>query len=263
MLGSLHDRRAALVMAHPGHELRVYFWLSLVRPRVFILTDGSGHSGKSRLHRTTRILDSLGARPGCIYGRLTDAAIYSAILNGEIDLFISIAGELAQALVRDRIEYIVGDAIEGYNPAHDVCRLVINAAVKKACQMGNCVENFDVLLAYKLADDALAAMTDIISIDADEQMLEGKLQAARDYSELAVDVNRVLAQEGIASLGTEYLRPVNEDLYNQVLQEPPYYEVYGEEQVAAGRYQQVIRYRDHVLPIGEALQEFSRGLAAR
>lgn len=257
------DRRAALVIAHPGHELRVYNWLSLVHPRVFVLTDGSGHSHKSRLHRTTGILNSLGARPGSIYGRLTDTEIYSAIVGGEVDLFISMAGELAEGLVRDRIEYIVGDAIEGYNPAHDVCRLVINAAVNKACELGNCVENFDVLLAYKLADDALAAMTDIISIDADERMLAAKLQAARDYSELAVDVNRIIAQEGIASLGTEYLRRVKEDSCNQVLQEAPYYEAYGEQQVAAGRYQQVIRYRDHVLPIGAALQEFSRGLAAR
>ena len=258
-----HDRPAALVIAHPGHELRVYNWLSLVHPRVFVLTDGSGHSRKSRLHRTTGILNSLGVRKGTIYGRLTDLDFYSAILAHQVELFIGIAGELAEALVRERIEYIVGDALEGYNPVHDVCRLIINAAVKKACEMGSCIENFDVLLADKLADPTQAAMTDIISIGADEQMLAEKLRVARDYSELAADVNRVLAQEGIASLGTEYLRPVNENSYNELLQEPPYYEVYGEKQVAAGRYQQVIRYHDHVFPIGEALQGFSRGLSVR
>jgi len=65
------------------------------------------------------------------------------------------------------------------------------------------------------------------------------------------------------SLATEYLRPVHENSYHQLLQERPYYEVYGTKQVAAGRYQQVIGYRDHVFPIGEALEEFSRGLAVR
>ncbi len=258
-----HDRPAALVIAHPGHELRVYNWLSLVHPRVFILTDGSGHRRKSRLHRTTGILNSLGVRTGTIYGRLTDADFYSAILAHQVGVFIGIAGELAEALVHDRIEYIVGDAIEGYNPVHDVCRMIINAAVKKACEMGNCIENFDVLLADKLTDKTPAAMMDIISIAADEQMLAEKLRVARDYAELEVDVNRVLAHEGIASLGTEYLRPVNEVSYNELLQEPPYYEVYGEQQVAAGRYQRVIRYHDHVLPIGVALQGFSRGLTVR
>ncbi len=258
-----HDRPAALVIAHPGHELRVYNWLSLVHPRVFILTDGSGPARKSRLHRTTSILSSLGVRNGSVYGRFTDRDLYSAILAHQVGLFVGIAAELAEALVRDRIEYVVGDAIEGYNPVHDICRLIINAAVKKACEMGNCVENFDVLLADKLAEETPLAATGIISIVVDERMVAEKLRVARDYSELAVDVKRVLAQEGIAALGTEYLRPVNENSYNLLSQEPPYYEVYGEKQVAAGRYQQVIRFHDHVLPIGEALHGFSRGLSVR
>jgi len=257
------DRTAALVIAHPGHELRVYHWLSLVHPYVFVLTDGSGHSRKSRLHRTTCILNSLAARLGSVYGRLSDVDIYSAILARDVGPFIGMAAELAEALVRYRIEYVVGDAIEGYNPAHDVCRLVINAAVGKACQMGHCVENYDVMVAYKLGDDVLAGMTGIISIAPDEQMRAAKLQAARDYSELEVDVSRILAEEGIASLDTEYLCPVNQDSYQRLLVEPPYYEAYGERQVAAGRYQQVIRYRDHILTIGDALQEFSRGIAGR
>lgn len=251
----LPDRRAALIIAHPGHELRVYCWLKLVRPRVFILTDGSGHSHESRLSRTTCILNSLGAQSGSIYGRLTDAEIYLAILNGELDLFIKLAGELAEALVRERIEYIVGDAIEGYNPVHDVCRLVTNAAVRKACQMGTCIENFDVLLAYKPTDYPPETMMGAISIDLDEHTLSQKLRAARDYSELAVDVNRILEQEGVGSLRTEYLRRVNRDSHNGVLRSAPYYEVYGEEQVAAGHYEQIIRYREHVLPLADALRE--------
>src|SRR6266436_88565 len=171
------DRRSALVIAHPGHELLVYNWLSLVNPCVFVLTDGSGHSHKSRLHRTTRILNSLGARPGNIYGRLTDAEAYSAILAGDFGVFIGLAGELAEAVIHNRIEYIVGDAIEGYNPVHDVCRLVINAVVKKVCRMGYRVANFDVSLASK-SDDARQVMADFVSIAAGEQMLAEKLQVA-------------------------------------------------------------------------------------
>lgn len=257
MLGSFNDRRAALVIAHPGHELRVYNWLSLVHPCVFVLTDGSGRSHKSRLHRTTSILHSLGARPGSIYGRLTDAEIYSAILNCEVDLFVGLAGELAEALVRERIEYVVGDAIEGYNPAHDVCRLVTNAAVKKACQMGNCIENFDVLLAYKPEDFPPETMLGHISMDVSEDMLSQKLQAGREYLELEDDVKKILKQEGWDAIKTERLRRVTEDTYAVVFKEPPYYELYGEQQVAAGRYQQVIRYRDHVLPVAEGLQRFA------
>lgn len=37
---TISSGRAALVVAHPGHELRVYGWLEQARPRVFVLTDG-------------------------------------------------------------------------------------------------------------------------------------------------------------------------------------------------------------------------------
>src|SRR5215510_7026920 len=128
----LPGQRAALVVAHPGHELCVYHWLQLARPQAFIFTDGSGHSGKSRLHATTRILKQVGAEPGCIYGRFTDLAIYAATMNHDFGLFINLAEELADAFLRERIEYVVGDATEGYNPAHDICRFVINASIEIA-----------------------------------------------------------------------------------------------------------------------------------
>ena len=255
MLGPLQDRRAALVIAHPGHELRVYNWLGLAHPNVFVLTDGSSHCRQPRLHRTTSILNSLGAQPASIYGGMTDGEIYSAILDRNFDLFIETVRELSEALVRKHIAYVVGDAIEGYNPAHDVCRLIINAAVKKARRTGHRVENFDILLAGKAADCPSETLADAISIEVDDEMLSRKLQAARDYSELAVDVHRILDEEGIDSLKTECLRRVKEDSGDGQFKEPPYYEIYGEKQVAAGYYQQVIRYREHVLPIAQVLRQ--------
>src|SRR5205823_28552 len=99
---SLFNRRGALVVAHPGHEMRVYAWLKFARPLVFVLTDGSGRSGKSRLPSTSRILEQVEAVSGCIYGRLTDAQIYSAMLNVDVDCFVGLAAELADALMRGR-----------------------------------------------------------------------------------------------------------------------------------------------------------------
>ena len=48
--------KAALVISHPGHELCVHHWLETARPDVFVLTDGSGRSGISRLDSTTKII---------------------------------------------------------------------------------------------------------------------------------------------------------------------------------------------------------------
>src|SRR3954452_6829734 len=77
---SVSSTRALLIVGHPGHELRVYGWLAATRPIVHVLTDGSGREGKSRIASTTAVLDAVGATPGSIYGRMSDAVIYRAIL---------------------------------------------------------------------------------------------------------------------------------------------------------------------------------------
>src|SRR5262245_21413951 len=75
------EGRPALVIAHPGHELRIHGWLCQHRPTVFVLTDGSGRGGRSRLGTTGRVLAQAGAEPGSIFGRYPDAAVYQALLE--------------------------------------------------------------------------------------------------------------------------------------------------------------------------------------
>src|SRR6267142_5714397 len=138
------DIRTALVIGHPGHELLLHGWLEVTHPFVFVFTDGSGRSNQSRLPSTTKILNQTGAKCGSVYGRLTDAAGYAAILSHEFDLFVQLARELAGAFVAERIDYVAGDAFEGYNPMHDACRLVVDAAVTVANRMrGHRVANFE------------------------------------------------------------------------------------------------------------------------
>src|SRR5215470_17044860 len=120
-------RRPLLVVAHPGHELRVHGWLEAARPRVCVLTDGSGHGDQSRLEHTSRLLDRAGAETTRLYGRFTDRAIYDAILDGDAAMLGTLVDEVAASLADGTVTYVVGDAAEGYNPSHDLCRLLINA----------------------------------------------------------------------------------------------------------------------------------------
>ena len=253
------NSRAALVIAHPGHELRVYQWLRLTRPLCFALTDGSGGSGKSRLDSTTRLLEQNGARMGCIYGRLTDREIYSAMIKGEVDLFIDLSEELVGELVREEIDCVVGDAIEGYNPAHDVCRFMINAAVEIASRKRNQpLLNFEISLASQPTNCAEPLTGKAIRIHLDEEDSSRKLEAAHGYAELAGDVDQILKREGIQAIQTEWLQPVANSGVSISQPESPYYELHGEKQVAAGYYDQVLRYREHVLPIARALRDYSQ-----
>src|SRR5688500_19310283 len=95
------DARAALIVAHPGHELRVYGWLETARPRVYVLTDGSGRSQRSRAASTDAVLEAAGASRGGVYARLTDAELYAAILDHDHKLFIGLADQLADAFLRE------------------------------------------------------------------------------------------------------------------------------------------------------------------
>jgi hypothetical protein len=245
------EKNCALVIAHPGHELRLFGWLTSARPLVFVLTDGSGHSGESRLHRTTEILNNAGARPGSIYGRVTDGEVYQAILQSNVDFFLQMTNELVSALIAEKIALVVGDAIEGYNPVHDVCRLLINRAVRIARAQNHSIENYDVVLTDGVADLQAA---DDVTINLDAQTFSLKINTASNYPAIAADFAAIVEKEGLASLKTEHLRRVLDDSGSYRFVSRPSYELHGEKQVAAGYYEQVLRYREHMLPLAEALQ---------
>ena len=257
------DRRAALVVAHPGHELLVHGWLEQARPLVFVLTDGSGRTNHSRLDSTTRILRQTGAQRGGIYGRLTDRAAYSAILNLEFELFIRLAGELAEALVAERIDYVAGDAVEGYNPMHDVCRLVINAAVKVASRArGHRVANLEFPVIGQAGGGPETLSAGGIWLQLDEAAFARKMATAKEYAALAGEVLAALGRTPADAFRVECLHLVDDRAgIRRCDEEPPSYEHYGEKQVAAGYYHRVLRYDEHIAPLTEALWRYSEGSA--
>ena len=57
-------------------------------------------------------------------------------------------------------------------------------------------------------------------------------------------------------LAVEYLRPIDGDVLLAPTSEvkTPFYELYGERQVLAGHYDRVLRYREHMRPLAEAIQ---------
>jgi hypothetical protein len=245
--------RAFLVIAHPGHELRIHGWLETVRPHVFVLTDGSGRPGRSRLASTSRILAATGSQQGSIYGRFTDVALYDALLDGKHEAFQALTLDLADALGQMRPEYVVGDALEGYNPIHDVCRLIINVAVAICSRRGNPpVGNFDFPLVGRPDAAPLQPTAAVVRLRLEESQFARKLAAAHGYTELDHEIKSALRENSVDAFRDEWLRAVEGGGHTPP-QLPPYYETYGERQVAAGYYSRVLRYREHVLPVVDTL----------
>lgn len=229
------------------------------RPLVCVLTDGSGSTGQGRLESTTRVLQRTGARQGPIYGRMSDRDIYAGILDQDLDLFRRLADELRDALVAHEAACVVGDSVEGYNPSHDVCRLTIDAAVRMANRaLKTPIANYDFVLVGS-PDDIPDALRDrVVRVTLDDDALARKLESANGYPELAGEVAAAMERFGTAPFRCEFLRPVNlENRLGWESDEVPFYERYGEKRVAEGVYSRVLRFREHVVPVAEALWSHS------
>lgn len=249
------------MVAHPGHELRVHGWLERERPAVFVLTDGSGSTGQSRVSSTMEVLCRAGARPGSLFGRFSDGELYDVILDGRIEVLTGLVRELAGALIDLEVEMVAADALEGFNPSHDLCRLLTDAAVALAGRRtGRAIASYDFLLEGRPDTFPANGSSGILRLELEDGALQRKLAAARSYPEMAYEVERAFARHGDGAFRVEVLRPADPGAeVESLIEEPPYYESYGERQVAAGRYCRVLRFREHFLPLARALRELGRG----
>jgi hypothetical protein len=254
----LRSDRTALVIGHPGHELLLHGWLERARPRVSVLTDGSGGEGRSRLASTARILEASGARPGPICGGLTDREVYAMVLDGDFAPITALYTTLVRSFLDDRIECVVGDAAEGHNPTHDLCRLLVNAAVAGASRLGWKVDNYEFMQVGKPdGSDRRAPELEREHLVLDEAELERKLSAARGYPEMAAEVERAIAAYGIAWCRTEWFLRASDDPTGAHRAHPPYYETFGAKRVAEGLYSRVLRYNEHMVPVIDHLSRLA------
>ena len=253
-----NTQRAALIIAHPGHELRVHHWLETAKPQVAVLTDGSGRTNKSRLDSTTRILQRTGATPGPIYGRFTDAQIYKVMLEGQRDVIVKLLEEVADWLVAEKFDYVAGDALEGYNTSHELCRYLISAACELARRRsGRAIANYDFLLTGRPDECPPELRPNAICLRLDDAAIAHKLAAAENYPELKDEVAGALQKFGKSLFAVEWLRPVANGMeLRPTAMDIPFYESYGEKQKAAGHYQNVIRQREHLFPLAQAMWDF-------
>jgi hypothetical protein len=257
----MHKKRAALIVAHPGHELRVHGWLEQTQPLTLVLTKGDGAAGVPRLVSTANVLRAAGAPPGAIFGRLEDGEIYAAILRLDVQLLGGLLDELVDDLISHEIECVATDAEEGFNPSHDVCHYLARAASAiSSRETGRPVAAFDFPLIGAPNVCPMDAREGAVRLRLDDAALERKLVAAWSYPELQHEVTAALNEHGHEAFRIECLRPLGRPGTGFAM--PPLYEAYGERQVAAGRYAEVLRYAQHVLPVREWLESRIHGEAS-
>jgi hypothetical protein len=251
----------ALVVGHPGHELKMFGWIAEHRPQVHVITDGSGRQGVSRLPSTSKFLSAMDVEPGEIFGPVSDAGVYCALLETNIQFFLDLLHGLADSFIRRGVDFVAGDASEGYNPTHDICRALVNAAVELAEKAtGRSIPNYEFCLTEWEQNCKDLHDSRCLHLRLDDDMLRCKLNAAAGYGELREEVQRAIAARGEQYFQIECLRKVSAVIAEDAHAAKPYYESFGEKRVAEGEYVSVIRYKEHMLPILNALRDLGTGV---
>jgi len=267
----------ALVVAHPGHEILLYNLLETTRPRVFVLTDGSGRSGVSRIESTSKLLREIGIRRGALFGQLTDQEVYRALIDHDHALFCELVDQLAESFADSNIHSVVTDAAEGYCSTHDICHLMTVVAASIAERKARrSIDVLDYAVVGRPDPNQQRIRPGIILRKIDDQAFQRKIKAARTfYPDLIKQLEQALDHPdgesaklqgmtpladnltgGLNDFRTECLRPI--DAAQSALLSfhgIRYYETHGEASVRAGHYQHVIRFDEHILPLIEDLQQ--------
>ena len=243
-------QRAVLIVAHPGHELLLHHWLERAQPIVCALTDGSGSHAQDRSGRSKRIIQRAGAQVGPVFAAATDREWYRAILALDRRLFDGAAAQIAEVCRAEGVTQIVADALELFNPMHDLCSCLAQNVSMRLQGSGD-IE----LLTYPIERPDMLSADPEYAYALDDAALRRKLDAAAEYHELTSEVERkrISAMEHLAS---ERLFSVDiRRVWSPVAPEEPFYEKFGREMITRGTYAELITYAGHVRPLAAMLTE--------
>lgn len=243
--------KAALVVAHPGHELRVYDWLRTARPDVHILTNGSRASlTRARREASTQVVTSLGCRMASAWEGVPDSALYASLIARDHEPFLNWVSRLAADLVARDIDLVITDGWQYYNVAHDLAHFMARVAVAEASAR---LKRDILVLEFAVVPAALAPtaprVLEYCSKSLSASITGAKQEAAHRYPGVDGEVAEIESLEGAHAYDVErFFTPAPiATLRAPPVAKPPY-ECYGEARVAAGVYRDVLRW-EHAAPL--------------
>lgn len=242
-----------LFVGHPGHELLAHKFLTEYQPKVIFLTTGSGSADTPRINGSIELLASLGLNVFSPFKPFTDREIYSLIMKGNFKEFDRVKAEIKQFVIDHRIDLIVGDALEGFNPSHDLCRYIINGCVQELKGVHE-LKNYDFLQDEVFRNSQKKVNEADILLHLNDVELKSKFAACRKYSQLKFEVDRFSEAYGVDFFKLEYYREItNTSLVSSWEGPQPYYEVHGRKRVAEGVYDHSLLFEEHMLPLAQQL----------
>ena len=250
------DGGTVIVFSHPNHELAIFGLLQRLRPHFVYLTDGGG---PGRVDETRRGLERIGLAERADFLNHSEASLYDGLLEANLALYRDIAAQVRERLAALAPRQVLCDAVEFYNPLHDMSLPIVRAAL--AGRAGARV--FEVPLVYQTVGQHEAyevqrmppsRCSGQVEVQLSERELATKLQA-RDsgYALLQQQMGAVLSSLSDEHLSTEVVAPAPPHLPAPSADCVLRYEWRGQTLLDRGEVERRITYTEHYLPIATAL----------
>lgn len=129
-----------MVFSHPNHEIAVLGTIFRMHPHIIYLTDGGG---EERVAQTRQALENY--QPASVhYLNHSEQSLYDALLDRDAEFYRALAEQVGDVIAELDAETVYCDAVEFYNPVHDIALPVVRAALR-----GNDVPIIEVPLIYQ------------------------------------------------------------------------------------------------------------------
>ncbi len=245
--------RWLFVFSHPNHEIAVHGHLQRLRPWMVFLTDGGG---PQRLADTRAGLGRLDLLDQASFLDRPEAALYRALARHDMAFLRALAADLATVIRRVQPDAVAADAVEFYNPVHDIALPLTRAALDLA---GSAAPLHEVPLIFRRGDSEAYGVQTAQAPDARQIMLDDGEWALKwqswtgIYHGLRAQLGHIVAALPRSALAVETLQPARDPLRRPESHERLHYEWRGRELARSGAVAEAITLQGHVLPMARAL----------
>ncbi|MDJ0523112.1 MAG: hypothetical protein QNJ90_13670 [Planctomycetota bacterium] len=244
--------RRLFVFSHPNHELGMFGLLGRPEAHLLVLSDGGG---AERVRQTRRGLARLGLEGRATFMDVPETAYYDALLAQDRTLFDTYVDEVRKAVERVDPDEIYCDAVEHYNPGHDMTLPIVWAALGGQSRS----RVFEVPLIHERADGAGYRLQQVAPSLAGRRLV---VQLTPEETALKTRARDEVYRDLDAQLGTELLSARDGQLTCEELMEARplplerrpedmalRYEARGELLRSQGHVEHVVTYEDHWQPM--------------
>lgn len=252
------DQRVAFVVSHPAHLLTVLGMVLRWRPRILMLIEAPTGPGAGQEDLVREGLELAGLDDHCDALRFDKDESYRRALAGDHGYHLEIGARIQEWIREVKPDAVLGDAYEASNFQHDIGRLLLDEALRfNATLLSG--GNFEFPLSSRRHGDRTelrfgqfqAGTWETFSLTPEEAAIkESVVEWARDLDPFVDQVANFFPD-----LKSESYRAVPQD--RNYLNPPPgldlYYDERGREEVDKGTYETAITFRDHFVPLVEAV----------